>query len=74
MTTMGWECPRCHRCYAPSITQCPFCGGHYQGGGAAPYPTWPWTGPWSGSGTVTSTDGQTYITYNLTSENKENNA
>lgn len=22
---LGWECPRCHRCYAPSVLQCGVC-------------------------------------------------
>jgi hypothetical protein len=21
----GWECPRCHRCYAPDVKECPHC-------------------------------------------------
>lgn len=21
----GWECPRCHRCYQPSLRECPHC-------------------------------------------------
>jgi hypothetical protein len=25
-TRLGWECPHCHRCYAPSIEACPQCG------------------------------------------------
>lgn len=25
----GWECPTCHRCYAPSVTQCPSCPQQY---------------------------------------------
>ena len=74
MTTLGWECPRCHRCYAPSITQCPHCGGNYQGSGVIPplppYP--PYIVTW-GSGSVT-TDGTQYVTVNLVSDTKENNA
>lgn len=75
MTTIGWECPRCHRCYAPSITQCPHCGGNYQGGGVPIFPSYPPYTNCYGSGTVTSTEGQTYVTYNFTSNStKENNA
>lgn len=22
---MGWQCPSCRRCYAPSVTVCPEC-------------------------------------------------
>lgn len=22
---IGWECPRCHRCYAPTVTECASC-------------------------------------------------
>lgn len=22
----GWECPKCRRCYAPSIAMCAYCG------------------------------------------------
>lgn len=22
---MGWECPRCHRCYSPSTAACSMC-------------------------------------------------
>lgn len=22
---LGWECPRCHRCYAPTVERCPQC-------------------------------------------------
>ena len=25
MTTVGWECPRCHRCYAPHVDECKAC-------------------------------------------------
>ena len=21
-TSIGWECPRCHRCYSPRVPQC----------------------------------------------------
>ena len=31
---MGWECPRCHRCYAPTQTACVYCGNWFQ----YPYP------------------------------------
>lgn len=26
-TPLGWECPKCHRCYAPQLTECEHCGG-----------------------------------------------
>lgn len=26
--TVGWRCPGCQRCYAPSVTMCPTCGQH----------------------------------------------
>lgn len=22
MNNLGWECPKCHKCYSPSITEC----------------------------------------------------
>lgn len=25
---MGWECPRCHTCYAPFVSQCNHCAPH----------------------------------------------
>ena len=25
-TNKGWECPRCHRCYAPWVPDCETCG------------------------------------------------
>ena len=25
MTATGWECPRCHRCYAPHVDECRAC-------------------------------------------------
>lgn len=29
--SMGWECPRCHRCYGPMIPCCTFCPNPLQG-------------------------------------------
>ena len=23
----GWICPKCGRCFAPSVTECPYCAG-----------------------------------------------
>lgn len=28
----GWECPRCHRCYAPWVEECKHCGGSITSG------------------------------------------
>jgi len=25
MMNQGWECPKCHRCYAPMMMQCSWC-------------------------------------------------
>lgn len=30
---LGWECPRCHRCYAPTVQRCEGCGGDGTTGG-----------------------------------------
>lgn len=24
----GWECPTCHRCFAPTVLECSWCGKH----------------------------------------------
>lgn len=37
-STMGWECPKCHRIYAPSITECVQCAPPMRG-------KWTITGP-----------------------------
>lgn len=26
---MGWECPRCHSCYAPTVLRCTVCRPNY---------------------------------------------
>lgn len=75
MITMGWECPRCHRCYAPSVTQCPHCGGTSWTPNPYPYtptPYQPYRVIWGSGSVTTSTDP--YITINFTSDTKENNA
>lgn len=38
----GWECPRCHRCYAPSVTECSRCPALGVVGGMLVPVTVPW--------------------------------
>ncbi len=37
--SLGWECPRCHRCYSPFVQQCLRCNGF--GGPLPKHPTKP---------------------------------
>lgn len=61
--TQGWECPKCHRVYSPTVTECGPCNA-----AARPPEVWPWSGPWGvggagarcfGCGQPTPCDGQT---------------
>jgi hypothetical protein len=58
----GWECPRCHQCYAPTVKKCKAC----KPVAAAPiywpdwtYRPWPWypspywSSPYGGGGVIT---------------------
>lgn len=61
----GWECPKCHRCYAPTVTECATCNAGVttvpvtqpvcvpvvvpQTG--RPYPQW-WPDVWCGQNTT----------------------
>ena len=35
----GWECPKCGRCYAPTVGRCMYCGPDE--GRTVPRPYWP---------------------------------
>jgi hypothetical protein len=69
---LGWECPRCHRCYAPSVKKCKECKPIQV---ARPVWYWPyipytpilsytptWIGYSDGTGSIstTTTTGSTY--------------
>lgn len=54
----GWECPKCGRCHAPTVSTCPFCVGT----------SWnPPYRPYWGSGTTTTYPGGHIYTINVTS-------
>ena len=42
----GWECPRCHRCYAPEVKECPHCLPTVEVSPPTPPLTQPWPYPW----------------------------
>jgi hypothetical protein len=35
--TLGWECPRCHGCYPPTVVECPRCAGGAHSASASIY-------------------------------------
>jgi hypothetical protein len=54
----GWECPKCHRCYAPFVPECKACNDATQTT-APSYPCPVWRDHWmcQPSGTLTVTNG-----------------